>query len=291
MNLYVSTACLKNGKDVRRVLDVYEKLGIKNIELGSLHCYIQNVNEEIIKYKQRLNFIVHHYFPPPENSIVVNLASPNVMILKKSIEQIKNSIEFCSKLGIELFSFHAGFRADPDRGFWFDKNKPVASYKRAFETFVESVREINNYAVKKRVKLAVENNVLSEPNLVNGKNRFLLMCEHEEFEQFFNEISSDNLGITLDLGHLQVSSHWLDFDKHEFVDRLKEKIFSIHVHENNGKMDEHKPLDENSWCFKIVARKCFNEIPIILESMNLTIGEIIRNKKLIEDFGTNNCNE
>ncbi len=285
MNLYISTSCLSNGKDIKKVLDVYRKAGIKNIELGSSHEYIEGIAKYLTIYrrKYKMNFVVHHYFPPPKNPLMINLASQNPIVLKRSTERIKNSIKFCSDLGVDLFSFHAGFRIDPDSRFRFDKNKPAVSYNEAFETFVKSLREIDNYAFKEGVKLAIENNVLSEYNLVNGKNRFLLMCEYKEFEQLFKEVPSNNLGIALDFGHLQVTSHWLKFDEYKFIEKVKEKIFVFQIHDNNHKVDTHSPLSETSWCLKVIRRRHFVETPVVLESISLSIEQIIQQLSLIEN--------
>jgi len=280
MLVYVSTSCLKNDSDVLNVLKAYKRAGFKNVELGPTYSYDVNLPSKIKQYD--FNFIVHNYFPPPKKPFVINLASQNATILKKSREQIKTSIEFCNRLNIGLFTFHAGFRADPSIKLEFEKSQLVTSYEKALRTFIESVKEINKHAENNGIKIAIENNVLSEYNLVNGRNIFLLMCEYTEFENLFREIPSDNLGALLDLGHLQVTSHWLKFDKYEFVDKLKDKVFLIHVHENNGKVDEHKGLDENSWCLQIISEKFFKKVPVSLESRNLDINEIIRNKKLLE---------
>jgi sugar phosphate isomerase/epimerase len=280
MPVYVSTSCLRNGGNILDVLNAYKKAGIKKVELGPSR-YNADLPNKIKQYK--FDFIVHNYFPPPKVPFVVNLASQNKTILKRSREQIKKSIEFCNRLNIGLFTFHAGFRADPSIKLEFRKSSPVAPYKKALRTFIESVNEVNRHAENNGVKIAIENNVLSEYNVVKGRNIFLLMCKSTEFENLFREIPSDNLGILLDLGHLKVTSHWLKFDKYEFVDKLKDKVFLIHVHENNGKVDEHKGLDENSWCLRIISKKCFRKVPVSLESTNLDIDEIIQNKKLLEN--------
>jgi len=174
MAIYVSTSCLKEKNNISSVLDVYYESGIKNVELGIWRQKIRKLN----KIKQYdINFLVHHYFPPPPKPFIVNLASQNAAILKSSKKQIKDSIEFCHELGIKLFSFHAGFRVDPDINFQFPKDRPITSYKKAFNTFVESVKEIDDYAQKRGLRIAVENNILSEHNLVDNENKFLLLCE------------------------------------------------------------------------------------------------------------------
>lgn len=252
-----------------------------NVELGTSHKYIDSLSPAKFK-RYDFSFIVHHYFPPAKEPFIVNLASQDAVILKQSKEQIKRSIDFCHSLGIKLFSFHAGFRADPDSKLRFPQGKAVAPYETAFNTFVESVKEINSYAQNKGAKIAIENNVLSDYNVVDAQNRFLLFCEAGEFERLWGRIPSANVGILLDLGHLKVTSHWLDFDEYEFIDRVKNRVFAIHIHENNGLVDEHRELDETSWCFEIIGRKCFTRLPIVLESTKLTINEIIQQVSLIE---------
>ncbi|EPA05349.1 hypothetical protein [Candidatus Nitrosarchaeum limnium] len=42
--IYTSTSCLKNPQNIIKVLDEYEKGGIQNVELGSVHSYFQTKN-------------------------------------------------------------------------------------------------------------------------------------------------------------------------------------------------------------------------------------------------------
>lgn len=280
MTVYVSTVCLANGSNVIEVLEAYDKAGLRNVELGTSRQYIEGLS--LSKFKQHnFSFIVHHYFPPPREPFIVNLASQDATILARSKEQIKKSLEFCQGLGIELLSFHAGFRADPDDNLRFCQQH-VASYEKAFATFVESLEEINGYAQERGVRIAIENNVLSDYNLVDGGNPFLLLCEAEEFERLWQRIPSANVGILLDLGHLRVTSHWLKFDRYQFIDRVKDKVFAIHVHENNGQVDEHRELDETSWCFEIISRKCFRGLPVVVESWGLNVDKVVQQVGLVE---------
>ena len=222
-----------------------------------------------------LSFIPHN-FPPSKEPFTVNLASQDEMILKLSRDKAKRSIDFCHSLGIELFTFHSGLRLDPDIKLRFYQDQALIPYKTAFNTLIESVDEINSYAQQMGVRIAVEDDV------VDKRNRFPLLCEAEEFEMLWRRIPSPNIGILVDLGHLKVTSHWLGFDKYEFIDKVKDRVFAFHVHDNNGYADEHKKLDETSWCFKVIGRKCFAKIPIILEVKKLTIDEITQQVRLIE---------
>jgi len=261
MQLYYSTSCLSRYK-LSQILDIYSESGIKNIELGV--CKEPDIDLNILK-KHNFNYIVHHYFPPPEKPFIINLASQDKRIREKSIVQIKSSIDFCAALNINLFSFHAGFRVDPDMNFKFAPDN-IPDYETSFNTFKESVLEIVDHAERSGVKVAIENNSLSEYNLINGQNKLLLMCELWEFERLFSEIKSTSLGILLDVGHLKLTSNLLKYDTDKFVSRLKDKIFAVHIHENNGRVDEHRCIKEGDWSLDIVDKYFkHSDVPIILE--------------------------
>lgn len=263
MKIYVSTSCLINKYIFSQVLDIYNELGIRNVELGVFTDYNANVVKLLKQYN--FNYIVHHYFPPAKEPFIVNLASQNKQILQKSIDQIIKTIDFCNDFNIKIFSFHAGFRIDPDINLKFDLQN-IIEYQTAFNTFKDSVLKVSNYARIKNIKVAIENNVLLKHNLVDGRNKLLLMCEAWEFEKLFQEIKLENLGILLDLGHLKVTSNILKFNANNFIENLKNKIFLVHIHENDEEIDEHKYIKKGDWSLKI-AIKYFNnfDIPVVLE--------------------------
>jgi len=282
MKIYVSTSCLINKFNFLQVLNIYNLLGIQNVELGVLIDYNENILKLLKQYN--FNYIVHHYFPPPKDPFIINLASQNKQILQKSIDQIIKSIDFCNDYNIKIFSFHAGFRVDPDINLKFDLNN-ITEYQTSFNTFKESVLKIADYAEKKDVKVAVENNVLSKYNLVGGRNKLLLMCEAWEFEKLFQEIKSENLGILLDLGHLKVTSNILKFNANNFIENLKNKIFLVHIHENNGEVDEHKCIKKGDWSLKVMKKyfKSIN-IPVVLECKCNSEKELENSLKILKGY-------
>jgi len=284
MSIYISTSCLKDGENIFTVLDSYNEFRIENIELGATHQYANQ--KRLIQYINSFhhNLTVHNYFPPPKNELIINLASQNKNTLKKSLNFIKRSIRFCTKINVKLYSLHGGFILDPDSNFKFKNNLKAdsysTSYQNAFDTFLKSVKEVNEYAEKRRIKIAIENNTLSESTITSYKSPLVLMCRTEEFNQLFKYVQSDNLGILLDLGHLKTTSYWIGIDKNKFIRGIEGKVFEIHVSENNGKRDEHKKLTEDSWCLKRLHR--FKNTPITLESTNLCMDDILYNKRLLQ---------
>lgn len=273
MNIYVSTSCLNDFRDVNKVLNVYQIAGLKKIELGSGHKYChRKLSNSVLENKN--TYLVHNYFPPQKCSLILNIASGNKKLRVKSIGFIKRAIAFCAQFGIKLYSFHAGLLSDPVatdcRGFVFGSGNPL-SPEKAFSLTVDSLREICDYADKKNVKIAIENNPCDRI-----KMGFLQFCQAEDVKALFRKVESKNLGLLLDLGHLNISANTMKFDKLEFVEQLKSKIFGIHIHENNGIEDEHKFPDESSWAFSFLKKKFSDSrIPMVLESTNLNIGQIV----------------
>ncbi len=279
MPVYVSTSCLSNGDNIFEVLDAYAKAGLKNVELGSSHKFTENLSPASFR-RYGFNLLCHHYFPPPEDPLIINLASQDKATLKRSREQLKKSIDFCASLGIDLFSVHAGFRTDPNEILVF-QGKKAAPYERALATFIESVEEINSYAEERKVRIAVENNVLAEYNMVDKQNPYLLLCQAEEFEAFFAGITSRNVGVLLDLGHLNVTANSMGFDRYDFIKRVKDRVFALHVHENNGLVDEHKEINETGWCLDIT--RDFTDFPVVIESVKQSVEQIVSQVALLED--------
>ena len=110
MILYISTTFIADNKTLIDALKLCQKAGINSIEIGSNHCY--ECNYDYIK-DFPFKYLVHNYFPIPRDSFVLNIASIDTNIRAKSIQHIKKAIEFCDKIGAELYTFHPGFLTDP----------------------------------------------------------------------------------------------------------------------------------------------------------------------------------
>ncbi len=275
--IYTSTSCLKNPKKVIKVLEEYEKAGIKNVELGSVHEYF---DVSLLK-KFDFNFIIHNYFPPPKESFNLNLASKNEVIRTKSVSLAKSAIDLCCRINSPLYTFHAGLTVDPPKLGEPLPRKKIVGRKEAFETYYESVTEILEYSKNRGIKIAMEPNVVQEFNLINGRNELCLFAEFSEIEDLFKKLQNKKLGLLVDLGHTLVTSYWLNFDKDRFVEKCKSKTYAVHVSNNNGIADQHKSLTETCWA--VSKLKMFKDIPISLETMNLSIEQIKSNIKIVND--------
>jgi len=275
--IYTSTSCLNNPKNVIKVLEEYQKAGLENVELGSIHEYF---DIKLLK-KFNFNYLIHNYFPPPKKSFNLNLSSEKKEIRTKSIKLIKNAIQLCCKINSPLYTFHAGFTVDPPKlGKPFPRNK-IIDRNIAFDRYIESLSVIIDYAKSRGIKIAIEPNVVQKFNLIDGKNELCLFADYDEIKKMYKIVTRKDVGLLLDLGHTSVTSFWLNYDKDEFVKKCQKNVFAIHISNNDGKKDQHKSLTRNCW--QVSKLKQFKSIPIILETMNQTTNEIKKNINIVTE--------
>lgn len=273
--IFISSFC-RGAKNIKIALQELVNAGIRNIELNSGKKCIINVTKVLEKFKRKydLNFLIHNYFPPPEDSFVLNLASQNQIILTRTIEHCKNAIKLAGKLKAPIYSVHAGIRLDPHP---CELGKPIkltniVPYEKAYQTLVHSLAVLCDYALDFDVEIAVENNVLAPFNLKNGKNTRSFICESDEFIRLFKDMQGTNLKALIDVGHLNVTSITLGFNKIDFINTLKEKISLFHLSGNNGVEDIHGMIDEHSWFWDVLRN--FRNAKFVIESHNITVEQI-----------------
>lgn len=258
--VYASTTCL-SGHGYRETLEAYEATGIERVELGYSPGEVPI--EEVVK-EYSFEFVAHNYFYPVEDPFVLNLASQDEGIRRRSIEYVNNAISFCHDHGIDQYTFHAGFRVDPDLSLDFPEG-PIPEYKKSLETFCRSLETIVDYASGYEVDLAVENNVLAPRNLVDGEP-LVLLCEPGEVTSLYNrlDVGADELGLLLDTGHLRVSARTIGFDPTEFVAEAEDQIAALHLHSNDGNTDQHCAITDEDYAASI--HRTFSAVPKTTEA-------------------------
>ena len=252
MTVYISTGGFSKIS-ANKVIKKFKDIGIKDIELSG-GKYKPNLIKKIKKFK-RLNLKAHNYFPPPKVPFVLNLASLNKNIFKKSENLILNGIKFSNKIGSGHYSFHAGFLCDitPNDLGKRVKKKRLNPRDVCVELFIQRVKKISKIAKKYGVKLMIENNVITKGNLQVFQDNPFLMSEPVEAKKIMNLLPK-NVGMLLDVAHLKVSANTLGFKKTDMFYKLKRRIYGYHLSENNGKKDSNKPFNKNSWFWKYIPK-------------------------------------
>ena len=231
--------------------------GINHIELsGGKHD--ESPVDKLLTLNASCELQIHNYFPPPRKPFVFNLASNDKAIADKSLNHAFKAINFASRLGCVFYSFHAGFLLDPNISELGRKIKTHNLQERshAKALFISRVNEVSSYARQKGVKILLENNVISDANFKTfGINPFL-MTDHLETIEIMNA-TDNNVGLLVDVAHLNVSSFSEGFCKNEYLETTADFTCAYHFSENDGKSDSNEPISSDSWFWPYVRKDLF----------------------------------
>ena len=244
--IYISTGGF-NQKSVIEVIHLLSKNNIKAFELSG-GIFTDNLESKLKILSNKFEFTVHNYFPPPKKPFVLNLASLNENVYQESVNHIKQSIKLASFIKSPFYSFHAGFLIDPkvkELGKTIKSNN-LYNRDKSLERFIYSIKFLSKYASKYKIKLLVENNVITKSNLSKFKSNPLLMTDIKGTREIVENFD-ENLFFLVDVAHLKVSANTLNFDAREYLEIFKDKIGGYHLSDNNGLVDSNKEISKSSW--------------------------------------------
>ena len=266
--IYLSTGGFQNLTP-QSVIQKFNEKGIKSIELSGGKYVDQKKVIKFLKKRNDLNYSLHNYFPVPKKKFVINLASIEKTIFKKTFSNIKKSINISSKLNSKYFSFHGGFLFNPnikDLGKKFAKVK-LQNRKKSMKLFLNRVNLLAEEAKKNNVKILIENNVITKENYKRFNRDPLLLTHPKEIIDFFKKCHK-NVGLLLDVGHLKVSAKTYGFNLFKAHEMLKPYIEGYHLSDNDGLKDSNKEFTKNSWFYNGL-KKDVKYISIEVYSKNL----------------------
>lgn len=282
--LYVSSACLKS-ENIAEVIKNLAENEIYNIELSGGTNFYPNIEEDLksLKRMYNLEYAFHAYFPPPQKHFVVNLASCNDEIYSKSIKHYEDCIEMMKRVGSKVLSIHAGFFVEiaPNEIGKKLNSRVIYNEEKAYGRFCEAYKYLEKICEKNGIRLYLENNVLNAENYKEfGFNNYFMMTDYNSILYMKNQMEFDLL---LDLGHLHVSANTLGLDFSEQCAKLKKLVRWIHISENNGIFDEHRPLEKESCILVEYSKMKMPQIDITLETVG-NISSILESEQIIKNF-------
>lgn len=189
----------------------------------------------------------------------MNLTSENKAIREASFSEYKKAIQFANMIGADHVVIHPGFCFSPV----FDKKLAQARAKQYIEQLCAIAKPL-------QVQLVIENVGY------NGSSLFT----QEEFTRFLDTID-ETAGYLLDIGH----AHLNQWDIPKLIRDTKERLFALHVHDNNGTEDEHLPIGEGTIQWEEVfaaMRDVSHDCQIVLEyAPNTPLEKLREGKELL----------
>ncbi|MBI3985597.1 MAG: sugar phosphate isomerase/epimerase [Lentisphaerae bacterium] len=125
------------------------------------------------------------------------------------VELVKNRLDMTARLGGGVIILHITYSPAQDR----HEDLSMEQLRRSLDT-------LEPYARKRRVRIAIENGTF--PRIV----------------ELFADYGPGFLGLCYDSGHGNALGGGSGLDH---LDRWKERLISLHLHDNDGTADQHKP--------------------------------------------------
>lgn len=269
MAVFVSTTFFGDQSNINDALKTLENLRIKNIEIGSNHAPIRIEDLRLVK---GTTYICHNYFPPLRREIVLNIASEDKVLRKKSIAFIKNTIILCQKLEIKFYTIHSGFFADvisphhnegKSRNFDFIFQANAKDKKQVLERTIEIIKDLSLFAKRKNVQLLIENQGSKT------SKEFTLFDSSEELDILKREVGG-TLKFNFNLAHAILAG--LKLEEEKVFKHFYESSAFFEVSEIDRNLDSHLPIIPDKGLICSLLEKyatMFAKNNIILEYRNL----------------------
>ncbi len=274
--VYISSSCIK-GERIGDVVEVLAQAGITRIELSGGMAYYGSIADDLLRLKDEygLDYLVHGYFPPPEEDFIIDLINDR----ERAFAFLREAIGISQRLGAGLYSTHAGFTVDVlplTRGGTLS-GEPPADKRKAEEILYNNLRNLMAEVVGPDFRFAVEN---MYPLM--GREDYALLAVPEDMLRFL-EFSRDypNLGMVLDMGHLNLSASVVGFDRMEFAREVMkgygDRVFEMHISENDGSFDAHCIAREGSWQLEVAGWEEAKGVPAVFEWRGAPVQDVIDN--------------
>lgn len=154
----------------------------------------------------------------------VNIGSFNKRIREEAVRQVIEAIQAADRLGMKTATVHPGFFSPLS----------FSSPKKVLEIARESVKIIDASTRGLGIKVGMEN----MPDMI------VTTCR--KVEDLLYMIEGTDVGICFDVGHANTTGEVENFLRH------KEKFVNVHLHDNDGRSDLHRPIGAGTADFESV---------------------------------------
>ena len=210
--------------DVVDALRRIKAVGFDEVEICETHLdpRVSSI-EEVRMVKDvlgRIDLRLHSLHAPYAN---VDLASKDSFKRESSLKLMMKSLDYCAELECPIMVLHPNS----------SESLKYLTRKAMKRNTIDSVKTLADYARDLNVKVALEN--LHE----HGVKRFGSTIS--DLKLIIRNVGSDSVGICFDTGHANMI-RWEGFSPEKEIRRVGKKLFTLHLHDNDGLEDRHWPL-------------------------------------------------
>jgi sugar phosphate isomerase/epimerase len=198
--------------------------------------------DKVLELKNLSNSHDFKYFVHAPN-IDTNLASVNPFFRRVFKKTVLKAATFAAELDAGLLVSHVGR---------LSRDYPQKLVRKAMKNAIDSLRKINQLSNDLGIIFTIEND--------HKSNDYVLAGYPEQINYLIENVGCK---LTFDIGHANTIGKIEDFTK-----LLGKFIVNVHLHDNDGKVDEHLPIGKGSINFVRLFNKMKDwgsEKPLIIE--------------------------
>ena len=280
MNRVLSTHVIANHRLTTAWLSRVERAGIAAVEIFCARQHLDYLDKsqigELGHWFRDSDLTLHSLHSPMYTDDIWGRSGPHSHIniterakaeRIKSVDEIKRALEIAETIPFRYLIQHLGVGGQP-----FSEH--------AVEAAFSSLDELVVFARQRGVEILLENT----PNDLSTAERLRL----------FNEMTHLHMNFVFDIGHAHIGPGV----EHEF-DLMKDRIRSLHLHDNDGKEDQHlfpgAPGGTIDWPRAMeLLRTRQDQYPLLLElrevpEMRNPLGEVTQAFEKLEAFQPTNA--
>ena len=149
------------------------------------------------------------------------------------VDMVKRAIDFAVEIDAVHITVHPGSTQWPD--VWPQLER------QAIEAQMQSFIEIGAHAAQAGIQVGIEN-MLPGEGCLSG---------YDDLTEILRVLDRrPEMGVTLDVGHLQI----LGLDQAQIVRKLGKRLNHLHVHDNLGEWDQHLPVGDGVIAWEPLCR-------------------------------------
>ncbi len=201
------------------------------VELGASVIELQMDHPQILMSRNQLNLAETIREIANDFSLTVGIHAPYIDVnpatlnrqLQTAVSKIlQNALYFAEKAGAVYLLVHPGY---------VDANYSRQHARIARENALKMLRGLVKSAEDSGIVIAVE-------NLPKSAYKVPLACTPNDLQSI---VSYLDVHVVLDLGHANTVMNALEFVK-SLPQQVIDKVYALHVHDNDGSTDAHLPL-------------------------------------------------
>lgn len=195
---------------------------------------------------------------------------------KKIIDGLKQTIDYSSEGNIKVLTIHPASFNPLKEGYAYEEI--LSQYhepSKAWKISIQLLKELANYASKRGVILGLENmpkNVLYKGEILKTPH---FGITRKELITLVSAINNEHFRITFDVGHANTICQPCNY-----ISGIVSQTVHIHLHDNDGRYDQHAPLGTGTvnlyFLFRVLGMESYSGSIVIERAVDDKIYNDIR---------------